>query len=192
MYAANFVGGSFEVRKKILTLRLKETVLSAMFLAIGIILPVFMLQIKEIGDSLLPMHIPVLLCGFICGPLYGMSVGALLPVVKALLFSVPPLYPNSIWMALELAAYGFIAGLLYSRKKSCKIGYLYFCLVSAMLGGRIAWGLSKAMLLGLGGKPFTFYAFLAGGFIDALPGIIIQLILIPTIVKAVAKHSEKS
>ncbi len=95
----------------------RKLLLSALFMAIGTILPLFTAQIKEIGDSLLPMHIPVMLCGLICGPQYGFAVGLLLPVFRAAIFSVPPLYPNAVWMALELATYGFVIGLMYLRRK---------------------------------------------------------------------------
>lgn len=161
---------------------LKHIVLSALFLSIGIVLPLFTMQIKEIGDSLLPMHLPVLLCGFLCNKKYGFAVGFILPFMRSLLFSMPPLYPNAVWMALELCAYGFISGFVYDLFKNKNIKSLYIALFSAMLGGRIVWGISKALLLGLNGKVFTFAAFISGGIIDAVPGIIIQLILIPLIV----------
>lgn len=164
---------------------LLELILSAMFLAIGMVLPLLTAQIKEIGDTLLPMHIPVMLCGVICGAKYGLCVGALLPFLRSVSFGMPPLYPNAVWMAFELAAYGFVIGLLYARGKKGKLGYLYFCLISSMLAGRIVWGIVKAALLGFGGKAFTLSAFIVGGFVDALPGIILQLILIPVIIKIV-------
>lgn len=158
--------------------RLKKTVLSAMFLSIGMILPLFTSQIKEIGDSLLPMHIPIMLCGLICGPANGLIVGIILPVLRSLLFSMPPIYPQSIWMACELGTYGFIIGFLYRFRGNKN---LYFSLVVSMIAGRIVWGIMKALLLGIAGKAFTIEAFIVGGFIDAIPGIILQLVLIPLI-----------
>lgn len=160
-----------------------KTVLAAMFLSIGFVLPIFTSQIKEIGDTLLPMHLPVMLCGLICGWKYGLCVGAILPIFRGFVFGMPPIYPNAVWMAIELATYGFVIGFLYSRMKNKNIVSVYISLVSAMLLGRIAWGISKAVLLGLGGKAFTIAMFIAGGFVDALPGIIIQLILIPLIME---------
>ena len=158
---------------------LKKMILSAFFLAIGIVLPFFTSQIKEIGDSLLPMHIPVMLCGLICGPQNGLIVGLFLPILRALAFSMPPLFPNAIWMSLELATYGLIIGLLYLRPQKRTIGYLYFCLIVSMISGRIVWGIAKTVLLGLNGKVFTMQAFIVGGLVDAVPGIILQLIIIP-------------
>lgn len=163
--------------------KLKKMVLSAMFLSIGMILPFFTSQIKEIGDSLLPMHIPVMLCGLICGPFNGLLVGLILPVLRSLLFSMPPLYPASVWMACELGTYGFIIGLFYRFLGNKKIWHLYFSLIVSMISGRIVWGIVKTILLGIGGKAFTLEAFIIGGFIDAIPGIILQLVLIPLIMR---------
>ena len=168
--------------------KLKNTVLSAMFLAIGIILPFFTSQVKEIGDTLLPMHIPAMLCGFICGPWYGLATGIMIPILKSVISSMPPIYPNAVWMALELAAYGFVTGFLYRLRKNPSAIYTYICLITAMIAGRIAWGISKAVLLGIGGKTFGISAFIAGGFIDAIPGIVIQLVLIPILLKLINKN----
>lgn len=169
-------------------IKLRKIILSAMFLAIGFVLPLFTSQIKEIGDSLLPMHIPVMLCGLICGAQYGLVVGFLLPILRSVIFSMPPLYPSAIWMAFELCTYGFIIGFLYQRKHNTKIWYVYFSLIVSMLCGRIVWGIAKTILLGLGGKSFTFTAFITGGFVDALPGIILQLILIPSIMAIINRR----
>ncbi len=170
---------------------LKKLILSAMFLAIGIVLPLFTMQIKEIGDTLLPMHIPVMLCGLICGPVCGMLAGFILPFLRSAIFSMPPLYPAAVWMAFELATYGFVIGVLYMKRKKHSIGYLYFCLITSMISGRIVWGIAKAILLGLGGKAFTFQAFIAGGLLDAIPGIVLQLILIPVIMNVVNRTKKE-
>ena len=163
----------------------KKTVLAGLFLAIGVVLPFLTAQIKEVGDTLLPMHFPVMLCGFVCGPIYGLGVGLILPFFRSFLFSMPPMYPNAVWMASELATYGLVCGLLYSRFAKKNIVSLYISLIVAMISGRIVWGVVKTILLGLSGKMFSFEAFFVGGFIDALAGIILQLCLIPPIVKAI-------
>ena len=164
---------------------IQNLVLSALFLAIGLILPFFTGQLKEIGDSLLPMHLPVMLCGLICGWKYGGAVGLMLPFLRSLTFGMPPLYPNAVWMALELAAYGLGIGLLFSRKKEYSRVYLLVCLAISMLSGRVVWGIAKAVLLGVAGKPFGLEAFLVGGFVDAVPGLILQFILIPLIMEVI-------
>ena len=171
--------------------RLKKLILSALFLALGIVLPLLTAQIKEIGDTLLPMHLPVLLCGALCGWHYGGAIGFILPFLRAFLFGMPPLYPNAVWMAAELAAYGAVIGILYAALKKRGILGLYASLIGAMLIGRAVWGVTKAILLGVGGKPFPLAAFFAGGVIDALPGIILQLILIPLIISLANKRASR-
>lgn len=161
--------------------KLFRMLLSGLFLAMGIMLPFFTMQIKEIGDSLLPMHLPVMLCGLICGWKYGLAVGFLLPFLRSVLFSMPPLYPNAVWMAFELAAYGTVIGFIYIRLQKWGIGAVYASLVTSMVAGRLVWGVAKTLLLGVAGKSFPLQAFLVGGFVDALPGIILQLVLVPSI-----------
>ncbi|MBR4296241.1 MAG: ECF transporter S component [Clostridia bacterium] len=157
-------------------------ILAAMFLSIGMVLPFFTAQIKEIGDTLLPMHIPVMLCGMICGGKYGFATGLALPFLRSLSFTMPPMYPNAVWMAIELATYGLVVGLIYSKFSKGRKIWIYISLIISMIAGRIAWGISKAVLLGGAGKSFTFSAFIFGGFVDALPGILLQLLLIPPII----------
>ena len=170
----------------------KKLCLAAMFLAIGLVLPFLTGQIKEIGDSLLPMHLPVFLCGLLCGWGYGGAVGLMLPFLRSVCFGMPPLYPNAVWMALELATYGLVIGLLFSRKKEYSRVYLLVCLVVSMLSGRVVWGVAKAVLLGVAGKSFGLEAFLVGGFADAVPGLILQLILIPLIMEVIHRRRAKT
>ncbi len=171
---------------------LKKLILSAMFLSIGVVLPLFTASVKEIGDSLLPMHIPILLCGLICGAKYGAITGFILPIFRALTFGMPPIYPNAVWMAFELATYGLVIGLLYSRFKQKSVKTVYISLIVSMISGRVVWGVVKTLLLGIGSSKFGFYAFLMGGFVDALPGIVLQLILIPCIMAILNKFRPKS
>ena len=161
----------------------RKTIVAAMFLSLGIVLPFFTGQIKEIGDTLLPMHFPVMLCGLICGGKYGFAVGMILPVLRSLTVGMPPIYPNAVWMSVELATYGLVIGFLYFNYNKKQVWWLYCCLIISMICGRIAWGITKAVLLGFAGKALTFEAFIMGGIIDSFPGIILQLILIPLIIK---------
>jgi hypothetical protein len=156
---------------------IQSLVVSGLLLALGMVLPLLTSQIKEIGDSLLPMHFPVLLCGLVCGWKWGLPVGLVLPFLRSLIFGMPPIYPNAVWMACELAAYGAVAGLLYAliRVK----GRVYIALIGAQLAGRVVWGIVKALLLGVKGTAFPFSAFLIGGFADAFPGILLQILLLP-------------
>ena len=156
--------------------------LSAMFIAVGYVLPFFTGQIPEIGNMLLPMHLPVFLCGLICGWKYGLAIGVILPFLRTFLFGVPPLYPNAIAIAFELATYGLVIGLLYHRRKNPTTKYLMFCLVVSMIVGRIVWGIAQASLLGFVGKSLAMKTFITVGVLNETPGIVIHLILIPLVI----------
>lgn len=158
--------------------------LSAMFLAVGLVLPLLTGQVPQIGNMLLPMHFPVILCGLICGWQYGLCVGFVLPILRYFIFGMPVLFPNGISMAFELATYGLAVGLLYSHSRWKCVIALYRSMVIAMLLGRVMWGIVQMSLLGVSGGSFTWQMFMAGAFLNAIPGIILQLILIPAVMVA--------
>ena len=159
---------------------------SAVCLALCMVLPFLTGQIPEIGSALSPMHIPVLLAGFLCGPWWAAAVGAMAPVLRFALFGMPPIFPTGLAMCFELATYGLISGLLYAKlpKKNTNI---YVALIGAMLVGRIVWGAVMVVLMGITGAGFTWAAFMAGAFINAVPGIIVHILLIPVLVMALQK-----
>ena len=160
--------------------RLWKTVLSALFLALSYVLPFLTGQIPEIGAMLCPMHVPVLLCGVLCGWPWGLCVGFVGPLFRSLLTrGFPPLFPTAVCMAFELATYGAVSGLMHKYLPQRK-AYVYLSLFSAMLVGRLVWG--AAMLLCLGAGAFGFDAFFAGAVTGALPGIAVQIVLIPVLV----------
>ena len=133
---------------------------------------------------LCPMHLPVLLCGFVCGWPWGLAVGVIAPLFRSLTLGMPPLFPTALSMALELAAYGAVAGLLHRilpRKKP----FIYLALLIAMLAGRIVWGGAMFLFLGISGGAFTLSAFWAGAVVNAIPGIIVQLVLVPILVMVI-------
>lgn len=168
----------------------KKLVTAAICLALCMVLPFLAGNIPQIGSMLCPMHIPVLLCGFLCGPLYGAIVGAVAPLLRFVLFGMPPILPTGVAMCFELAVYGLVSGSLYRvllRKKVNGNLAVYVALVTAMVAGRIAWGIVRVILSGAGGYAFTWQAFMAGAFLNAIPGIIIQIVLIPIIVFALRK-----
>ena len=167
--------------------KLQTLVLSAMFLGLGLVLPFFTGQIPQIGNMLLPMHLPVILCGFICGWKYGLVVGAITPVLRSAVFGMPPMYPTAVAMAIELAAYGCLVGFIFKNARWQCLKSLYRCLIISMLGGRVVWGFVMTVILGLGENGFTLTAFLTGAFLNAIPGIIAQLILVPAIMLALNK-----
>lgn len=162
----------------------KNMTLAAMFLAIGLLLPLLTGQIPQIGNMLLPMHIPVFLCGLICGWQYGAVVGLILPLVRYVIFGMPALFPTGIAMSFELMTYGLVAGLLYGLSRWQCVFSLYRSLLAAMVAGRIVWGIVQMILLGVSNSGFTWQMFMAGAFLNAIPGIIVQLILIPMIMVA--------
>ena len=166
---------------------LLNLVLSAMFLALALVLPFLTGQIAEFGSMLLPMHIPVMLCGLVCGPQYGLVVGLIAPLMRSLIFGMPPMFPTAISMAFELATYGLVIGLLFQKSRWKCIKSLYRSMIISMLCGRVVWGIVQCILLGLGDDGFTFSMFLSGAVIKAVPGIILQLLLIPTVMLLLGK-----
>lgn len=156
-------------------------VLAALFLALGMILPFFTAQIPQIGSMLLPMHIPVLICGYVCGWRYGLLVGLVTPLLRSMAFGMPPLFPTATAMAFEMAAYGAICGFLYEHQPR-GMKSVYVSLIVAMVGGRIVWGIVNIPILGIAGKGFSAQAFVAGAFLNAVPGILLQILLIPLII----------
>lgn len=163
----------------------KHLTLSGLFLALGLVLPFLTGQIPEIGNQLLPMHIPILLCGFVCGPICGAVVGAVTPLIRSLLFGMPPMM-SAIAMAFELLGYGLMAGLFY-RTLPKKPGYLYVSLLGAMIVGRIMWGVASIVIYAAMGNAFTWQIFFAGAVLNAVPGIIVQIVIIPLIVLALQR-----
>ena len=157
---------------------------AAMFMAVGLVLPLLTGQIPQIGSMLLPMHIPVLLCGLICGWQYGLVVGFVLPILRYFIFGMPMIFPTGISMAFELSTYGLVAGLAYSHSRWKCVIALYRSMILAMITGRIVWGIVQMLLLGISGSSFTWKMFMAGAFLNAIPGIVLQLILIPAIMVA--------
>lgn len=167
-------------------MRLRKTILSSLFLAMAIVLPFLTGQIPTIGRALLPMHIPVLLCGLICGWQYGLTVGFIAPILRGLLFGMPPLMPVGISMAFELAVYGMVAGMIFAimKKKTYNLLSIYMSLILAMLAGRFMWGSVRFVLSQSFGIPFSWEVFVTGAFTAAIPGMVLQLLLIPTLLMA--------
>ena len=158
-------------------------VLAAMFLALALVLPFLTGQIPQIGGMLLPMHLPVFLCGLICGWQYGAVVGFVAPLMRMALFGMPPLVA-AVAMAFELAAYGGIAGFLYNRSRWQCVVALYRALLAAMVGSRIVWAAVRVVMTGVASVPFTWQIFLTEALVNAIPGIILQLVFIPVLMVA--------
>lgn len=166
---------------------LLSLVFSAMFLCMALLLPFLTGQIPQIGKMLLPMHIPVILCGMICGWQYGLGVGFIAPILRGIIFANPVLFPTGIIMAFELAAYGFFAGFIYKIIQKQNIGKVYISLLISMLAGRVVKCIVQFFVLGFTDEGFVFTAFIAGAFTNAIPGIVLQVILIPLIMITLQK-----
>ena len=162
--------------------KLLNMILAALFLALAYVMPFITGQIPEIGAMLCPMHIPVLLCGFLCGPVWGSVVGFIAPLMRSLLTGgFPPMFPTAVCMAFELAAYGVIAGVMH-RILPKKKPFIYCSLLTAMIAGRLIWGAVMFLCMSATGGSFPFAAFLAGAVTNAIPGILVQIILVPMLV----------
>ena len=166
-------------------LLLRHLTCAAMCLALCLYLPFLTGQIPQIGRALSPMHIPVLLAGFLCGPWWAMVVGLAAPMLRHSLFLMPPLV-TAIAMSFELAAYGLFSGLLY-RLLPKKTVNIYVSLIGAMILGRIVWGIAMVVISGVSGSAFTWSAFIAGALLNAVPGIILHIVLIPILVMALKR-----
>jgi len=157
----------------------RELVQAALFLAIGLIVPYIFHTTGIPGQVFLPMHIPVLLCGFMLGGRYGLIVGFITPFLNSLLTGMPPMYPGAVAMAFELATYGFVAGYMYKKRKD----NLIISLIISMIAGRIVLGIANYILFFIVGNKYLLSIFIASSFVKPIWGIIIQLILIPVIMK---------
>ena len=165
---------------------MKNLVLAALFIALGLIMPFLTMQVREIGSMLLPMHIPVLICGFVCGWKYGLCVGFITPLLRSFIFTMPLMFPNAVSMAFELATYGAIVGLLYYIFHNSKLK-IYLSLLIAMFSGRLVWGVVMIILSGINKTTFSWQMFIGGALLNAIPGIILQLVLIPILIFTLEK-----
>ena len=163
---------------------IKRMTLTALSVALCVVLPMAFHMIPNAGQVMLPMHIPVLLCGLVCGWQYGFLCGILGPLVSSVLTGMPPaaILPG---MMVECGMYGCVGGLMMERIRTGSLYRdLYICLSVAMLAGRVISGVVKALILTPG---LSFTAWATASFITALPGILVQLILLPTLIVALTR-----
>ena len=162
----------------------KKSILTAVCIALCVVLPQAFHAIPNAGSVYLPMHIPVLLCGLICGAPYGLLCGLAGPALSHLFTGMPPIGMLPA-MLIECAVYGLIAGIMMAVKTRKLYADLYLSLIAAMLAGRIVSGIAKALIFSAG--EYSMALWVTGSFVTSLPGIIIQLVLLPTIVFALMK-----
>lgn len=161
----------------------RKITLASMFIALGIILANVFHAI-DLGIIISPMHITVMLAGIILGYKYGLAVGVITPLLNSVLFNKLPLFPGAVGMALELTTYGVIIALVYKHFKLFKnnLFNIYFALILSMIAGRIIYGIFYGVLFNIIDKPYGFQAFLGSVLITPLPGIVLQILLIPYLV----------
>ncbi|MBQ1223034.1 MAG: ECF transporter S component [Clostridia bacterium] len=163
----------------------KKLVLAAVCLSLCWVLPFFTGNNYQLGNMLSLMHIPAILCGFICGGPLGAVVGFIAPITRHFLFQGPPLQ-TALAMMFELSAYGLVSGLLYAKLPK-KIGWLYIDLVAAILAGRIIGSAVKFIIAGISHTTLGFGEVMTAMMVTTLPGTAIQLVIIPIIVIALRK-----
>lgn len=160
----------------------KKIVLSGLFIALGVIVPMIFHTVNLAGNIFLPMHIPVLLAGFVLGPIYGGIVGIICPIISGFTTGMPPIMPVMPIMAFELCGYGILSGLLYLKTRE-----VYPALIGSMIGGRI-FAIVGAFVVSLTVAPQVHpLAYVASGIIPAIPGMIVQLIAIPILIKLISR-----
>lgn len=169
----------------------KKIVLAGLFLSIGIILPPL---VGGLGPVVSPIHFPVILCGLLLGWKYGLIVGLITPpLVSAMWGGQLPMFPIALIMSFECAAYGFLSGFIYKKIQLFKnqLKNLYFALIVSMIMGRIVYLLviGFLFLIGVSVQSFTFY--IGALFVTSLPGIILQILVIPPIVLVIEAEDAK-
>lgn len=163
----------------------KKMVLAALFVSLGVVLPMAFHSIPNAGLIFLPMHIPVLLCGLICGLPYGPICGAMTPLLSSLMTGMPAaaMLPS---MFCELAAYGMFSSILIrSTRFKSRYANVYIALIGAMLIGRVVSGILNALIFRSGN--YSLQIWMGTAFITALPGVVIQILMIPAVVFALQK-----
>ena len=161
----------------------KKSIITAVCIALCVVLPQVFHAIPEAGT--IYWHIPVLLCGLITGWPYGLLCGLAGPLLSSLITGMPPaaILPA---MMVECAAYGVLTGVMMQLVHTKKVyADLYISLIVAMLGGRVIAGLAKALIFSAG--QYTMAAWVAGCFVKSLPGIIVHLAVIPSVVYALMR-----
>lgn len=160
----------------------EKIVMTGFFIALGTILPQ-LFHMAGLGSVISPMHFTVLICGLLLGSKFGLACGILTPLLASLLFGKPVIFPSGLSMAIELAVYGFVAGLIKSKFAISTDKYinLYFFLLAAMIAGRVIAIVTNFILYTSGHSSNNFLAYLKILFVTGLPGIVLQLLLIPPI-----------
>ena len=165
----------------------KKLCLAGMFLSLALLLPFLTANNRELGNILCLMHLPIFICGIVCGPVYGLMVGVTAPLLRSLIVGMPPFPSVAVPMAAELMVYGLAVGILY-RLLPKKTLWLYPNLIGSMVLGRIVSVVTKYLLYSLGKTEFSLKMVLQMNFITTLPGVMLQLLLIPAVILVLRKQ----
>jgi riboflavin transporter FmnP len=159
----------------------RKIVMTGMFIALGVVLPIAFHSFNMGGPVFLPMHIPVLMAGMTLGPLAGLFTGVLTPILSSLMTGMPPMFPMLPIMVFELGVYGLTSGYIAKQMP----GRTYFPLIAGMIDGRVMAAVVVFVLATFFGVQMSPWAFLKGAIVTGIPGILIQLVIIPPLVKAI-------
>lgn len=163
----------------------KKSIITAVCIALCYVIPLMFHGIQNAGSIFCPMHIPVFICGLICGWPYGLLCGIAGPMLSSALTAMPPvaILPS---MMVELAVYGAAAGLMMKLVHTKSIyADLYISLITAIVCGRVLAGIAKALIFARGS--YSMAAWVAANVVTSWPGTVIQLVFIPSIVFALMK-----
>lgn len=171
---------------------LLRLILAGILIALALVLPLLIGDVQVMNQGISPMHIPAMIAGLTCGPLWGAVVGIVSPLLRGFIFGKPVFPVGSVPMALELAVYGAVCGALYllqrrRGKDRPHLPMIYLAMVVAMLLGRCAGGIGKVIVTGMQGNGYSFPTFIAAYFTGTWVGAIIHLVLVPAVVTALER-----
>ena len=169
----------------------QRLVIAAVLIALGLVLPLFLGQVQVFMQGVSPMHIPALLAGLTLGPIWGVAVGAITPILRGFVFGMPPLMPTGVSMAFELAAYGCLTGLIYPlfvrRFEKNHLPAILLSMLIAMVLGRFVGGAAQAILQTTRGNQYAFSTFVTAYFVKTAVGAVLHLIAVPLITLALER-----
>lgn len=163
----------------------KRLIIAGLLLAIGIIIPMIFHTTGIPGTVFLPMHIPVLIGGFLLPPYLALLLGMLTPILNSLITGMPTVFPMAMIMVFELGIYGLVASVLYRKFELPSI----IALIISMIAGRIMAGLVVFILAAFFGIQMDPMTFIISGVTTGIPGIIIQLVLIPSLIYSIVRYT---
>lgn len=162
-------------------MKLRDLTYTSLFLALGVVLPFITASNPKLGQIFLLIHLPAFIAGLWLGPKQGFTVGLGVPLLRSILVGMPALFPTAFIMALEMATYGLTIGWVHLNLKNRKNSVL-ISLALSMLMGRLVWGVTSFAVYGL--NQFNLQLFITGAFINAWPGILLQLCMIPLLMRS--------